>query len=70
MDLNNDKPSDNLIVPLKERIITPLGENVPVPSHLTEGWVADCEHFPDLTENEVYKYLLLSNRTFESNQQY
>lgn len=69
LDLNNDRPSDNLVVSLKDRIITPLGENLPVPSHLTEGWVTDCEHFPDLTENEVYNYLVLSKRTFDSNQQ-
>lgn len=59
LDLNNDRPSDNLIVFLKDRIITPLGENVPVPSHLTEGWVTDCEHFPDLTKKKVYKYVVI-----------
>lgn len=52
LDLNSDMLSDNLIVSLNDRIITPFGENLPVQPHLTEGWVTDYEHFPDVTENE------------------
>ncbi|XP_062611092.1 uncharacterized protein LOC134272932 [Saccostrea cucullata] len=53
----------------QDKIITPLEEGIPVPSKLTEGWVTNCEYFPDITENEIYNYLVLSKRTFDLNQQ-
>jgi hypothetical protein len=68
LGLDNVDDADSAVA-LKAKIITPLGENLPVPSQLTTGWLSDCEHFPDLTENEIYNYLVLSKRTFDSTPQ-
>ena len=55
---------------LKEKVVTPLGENLPIPSDLKTGWMSDCQQFPDLTDRELYNYLVLSkHRTVDTNPQ-
>ncbi|ESO88647.1 hypothetical protein LOTGIDRAFT_165431 [Lottia gigantea] len=43
-----------------ERFVTPLGETLPHPSSLKQGWIDDCEQIPDFTNTELYNYLVLS----------
>ena len=45
---------------VKTSVLTPLGENLPTPSQLNDGWLLNCDEFPEFTQKELYNYLVLS----------
>ncbi|XP_060589858.1 uncharacterized protein LOC132745041 [Ruditapes philippinarum] len=42
------------------RFRTPLGESLPRPEALCDGWTENVHDFPNFTNNELYNYLVLS----------
>ena len=50
-------------------VLTPLGENLPTPSQLKDGWSSNCDEFPEFTQKELYNYLVLSkHRSYDDNE--
>ena len=45
-----------------ERLISPLGENLPDPILLKSGWTEDMSQIPDFSNSDLYNYLVLSKR--------
>ncbi|XP_076087997.1 uncharacterized protein LOC143058383 [Mytilus galloprovincialis] len=65
LDINNNAPRDDIKSPL----LTPLGEHLPSPTELKEGWSTNCDQFPDFTHKELYNFLVLSrHRSYDASE--
>lgn len=50
-----------------EKLMTPLSEILPDPESLKSNWKSDVHLFPNISNNDLYNYLVLSqNRTTDS----
>ncbi|KAK6186542.1 hypothetical protein SNE40_008562 [Patella caerulea] len=45
-----------------ERFISPLGEVLPDPISLKDGWSTDTRHIPMINNSDLYNYMVLSKR--------
>ncbi|CAC5410778.1 unnamed protein product [Mytilus coruscus] len=67
LDINNNAP--RVLDDIKSSLLTPLGENLPSPSELKEGWSSNCDQFPDFTHKELYNFLVLSrHRSYDASE--
>ena len=59
-DITSKTNTRKVLQNVKTSVLTPLGENLPTPSQLKDGWLLMCDEFPEFTQKELYNYLVLS----------
>ena len=60
LDITSKTNTRKVLQNVKTSVLTPLGENLPTPSQLKDGWLLKCDEFPEFTQKELYNYLVLS----------
>jgi hypothetical protein len=60
LDITSKTNTRKVLQNVKTSVLTPLGENLPTPSQLKDGWLLKCDEFTEFTQKELYNYLVLS----------